>query len=207
MKGKTYKDREIAQFAAQAGFRGPQLVLAVAVALGETDGRNIYNRICCYGLWQIHARAHGHSNVNRLYDPLFNAREAFRISGGGRNWQPWEAYTNGRYKRYEGRAKRAVSAMSGGGLSPDEIVDAGTSSGPVDDVLNAADAIGDTGATIGQIADYLTDGGIWARVAFVLLGAILLIVGITFVGVDIGLGSKTLRRVSRVIPGGIGPRL
>ena len=191
-------DVQIAKWASQAGFRGPQLVTAVAVALAESGGRTgVYNGICCYGLWQIH-RVHGYS-VAEMKDGLSNAKMAFKISSGGTNWQPWEAYTNGAYKKYESRAKKAVANMAGGNssLSPDDIVDAGTG-GPD---LGAATAIGNLASTVRRLVAGLTDGAIWIRAALVILGGILLLAGLATMMADIGLSSGTFNKISKVIPG------
>lgn len=107
----------IAKAAQLAGFRGDKLVTAVAVALAESGGdKDVYNGICCHGLWQIHTV---HAKRYPLlwadkYNPLFNARMAFSISSGGSNWQPWEAYTNGNYREHLPAARKAAGNPTGG---------------------------------------------------------------------------------------------
>lgn len=99
----------------QAGFRGDALRTAYAVAMAESGGRaTAYNPDAAtgdnsYGLFQINMlgdlgparlRQFGLSRNEDLFDPLTNARVAFRMSGGGRDWSPWSAYKNGAYKKY-----------------------------------------------------------------------------------------------------------
>lgn len=73
-----------------------------------------------YGLFQINMlgdlgparlRQYGLARNEDLFDPTTNARVAFRMSGGGRDWSPWSAYKNGAYKKY-------LSAAPGGGAAP-----------------------------------------------------------------------------------------
>ncbi len=99
----------------QAGFRGDALRTAYAVALAESGGRptahnpNVNTGDNSYGLFQINMlgdmgparlRQFGLSSNEDLYDPLTNARVAYLMSGGGRDWSPWTTYTSGAYRRY-----------------------------------------------------------------------------------------------------------
>jgi hypothetical protein len=109
-------NQAIANAAHIAGFRGQAAVTAVAVALAESSGdKDVYNGICCHGLWQIHyVHAKRYPVLwAQKYDPTSNARMAFSISSGGKNWQPWEAYTNGAYRQYLDAAKKAVAGGTG----------------------------------------------------------------------------------------------
>ncbi len=108
--------KAIANAAHLAGFRGQSAVTAVAVALAESSGdKDVYNGICCHGLWQIHyvhAKRYPVLWANK-YDPVSNAKMAFAISGGGKNWKPWEVYTNGMYRSHLDTAKKAVAGGTG----------------------------------------------------------------------------------------------
>jgi hypothetical protein len=97
----------------RAGFSGTALQTAWAVAMAESGGRpGAHVRDSddnSYGLFQINMlgsmgparRAqYGLKSNSDLYDPLTNAKIAYQMSGGGRNWGPWGAYTNGSYKQY-----------------------------------------------------------------------------------------------------------
>src|SRR3546814_10025323 len=54
----------------------------------------------------------GRPNEVALRNPTTNALWMKKLSSGGKNWQPWEAYTNGRYLRYWSRAQKAANNPS-----------------------------------------------------------------------------------------------
>ena len=110
---------QVAMAAQQAGFSGSKLVTAVAVAMAEsTCNANAVSRSRAYGLWQILARAHpdlirsSDPNASRWFDPFVNARFAWKVSSGGKNWRPWTTYTGGSYKKYLTRARAAVLLLA-----------------------------------------------------------------------------------------------
>jgi hypothetical protein len=123
-------DNQIAQFALGAGFDRQQAVIATAIALAESAGSTAAvgdaqlrskKWGASIGLWQVRSLndpASG-NQVDRmrdamsLFDPSFNARAAYAISGQGQNWDPWTVFKTGAYRQYLGRAERAVrDAMS-----------------------------------------------------------------------------------------------
>jgi surface antigen len=94
---------QVAQYAAQAGFKGNALTIALAVAQAESSFRtdainHNTNGSTDYGLWQINS-IHGYSS-SQLMNPLYNAQAAYKISGSGSNWQPWTTYNTGAYLKY-----------------------------------------------------------------------------------------------------------
>lgn len=117
-----------------AGFRGEQLVTAVAIAKGESGWRadaegdvGLANDKWgpSIGLWQIRSlRADTGTGRDRdaaaLRDPTFNARAAWSISSGGSNWRPWTVYTSGAYRAHIGAARAAIAAA--GVSSPPGVV-------------------------------------------------------------------------------------
>lgn len=91
-----------------AGFRGEALRLAWGTAMKESTGRPMaHNRNSntgdnSYGLFQINmigslgpARLEQYNldNNNDLFDPLTNARIAYQMSNGGKNWSAWHGIT------------------------------------------------------------------------------------------------------------------
>ncbi|MGB3442711.1 MAG: transglycosylase SLT domain-containing protein [Actinophytocola sp.] len=115
---------EIAGYAHDAGFRGQDLTVAVAVALAESGGDpRAHNPVPpdnSYGLWQINMigslgparRDQFDLDGNReLFDPEENAKAAWAISGKGDSFQPWTTYTSGAYKKYLDDARRGIRAM------------------------------------------------------------------------------------------------
>jgi hypothetical protein len=115
---------QIAEYAHDAGFRGQDLTVAVAVALAESGGDpKAHNPVPpdnSYGLWQINMigslgparRDQFELDSNReLFDPEENAKAAWAISGRGNSFQPWTTYTSGAYEQYLDDARRGVRAM------------------------------------------------------------------------------------------------
>lgn len=107
---------EIADAVSRAGFKGESIKIAVALAYAEGQADltcqgdwNLANNKWqgSVGLWQIRAvRAEQGRGSCRDLDALnegdidFQAKCAYTISGGGVNWSPWSAYTNGKYRKY-----------------------------------------------------------------------------------------------------------
>jgi hypothetical protein len=117
--------REIYRFARMAGFSPDQATTMTAIALAESRGntgahnpRGEDSR----GLWQINVNAHRDLAGVNLYDPLENARAAFRISRQGTDASPWTTAHNkgggpAAYLTYRREAEAAaIAAGDGPGL-------------------------------------------------------------------------------------------
>jgi hypothetical protein len=115
----------------QAGFRGNALKMAYSIAMAESGGRagahngNAGTGDNSYGLFQINMlgamgpdrrRRYGLKSNSDLYNALTNARIAYKMSNGGKNWMPWSTYKSGAYRRYYGGSYSAN--VSGGGKIP-----------------------------------------------------------------------------------------
>jgi hypothetical protein len=113
----------------QAGFRGEGLKMAYAIAMAESSGNarahngNAGTGDNSYGLFQINMLGgmgperrsrYGLSSNEALFDPLTNAKVAYKMSNGGKNWGPWSTYGNGAYKTYYGGSGAQVGNSSGG---------------------------------------------------------------------------------------------
>ena len=114
---------EIAQIAYDAGFRGEDLITAVALTQPES-GRNPSinnagtntNGTIDYGLWQIND-IHN-PPIPGIYDPVVNARFAYDIyrtapRGGGYNFTPWSAFNAGRHTQWLDEARAGAEAALG----------------------------------------------------------------------------------------------
>jgi hypothetical protein len=114
----------------QAGFSGQGLKMAYAIAMAESSGNarahnpNAGTGDNSYGLFQINMlggmgperrRRYGLKSNEALFDPLTNARVAFKMSNGGRNWGPWSTYGSGAYKKFYGGSGATVSNSGPGG--------------------------------------------------------------------------------------------
>lgn len=172
----TLSPAQIAEYAHDAGFRGQDLTVAVAVALAESGGdpkaHNATPPDDSYGLWQINMyrglgperRDQFDLDSNReLFDPEENARAAWEISGRGDSFGPWSTYTNGAYKQYLDEARRGVrnmddkpgkpnGAKGGGGKGG-----GGQGGGGRDGFLVDPEALSGYARTARHIADDLTD--------------------------------------------------
>jgi hypothetical protein len=98
-----------------AGFTGENFVVAVAVAMAESrcdpaaQGVNPGHSID-RGLWQINDYYHPDVSDTCAYDPLCNARAAYRISDSGTDWTPWSTYKSGSYLQFMSQARAAIGA-------------------------------------------------------------------------------------------------
>jgi Lysozyme like domain len=100
--GKTYKGVELEKLLKQAGFTGKGLEDAIKIVGAESGGRSsaegdkgLADSTWDYsiGLFQVRSLKDWKSDPKRepthLYDPLQNAKEAYKISNGGTNWSAW----------------------------------------------------------------------------------------------------------------------
>jgi len=105
---------DVPRLARGAGFKGDALITAIAVAGAESgfrskaSNRNTDGSID-RGYWQINS-IHGNQST---FNPTANARAAYQISSGGRNWHPWVTYNTGAYQRYLNQARAAAGSISG----------------------------------------------------------------------------------------------
>jgi hypothetical protein len=116
-------DQQIAQYAAGAGFTGPDLDTAIAVAIAESGGNDanigdvgLQNATFgpSVGLWQIRSVNPGygnafdqaHRNQAGNMDPGTNAANAYAIQQHY-GWNQWSTYTGGQYQQYLDRARAA----------------------------------------------------------------------------------------------------
>jgi hypothetical protein len=121
-RGAQLNANQVAQVAYAAGFRGEDLVIAVAVAMGESGGSasalNAKGEHSV-GLWQINRDAHGDrfGDDAALHDPYVNAQAAFALYQE-RGFRPWTVYTRGIYKGHLDTARAAVNqSMADGSIA------------------------------------------------------------------------------------------
>lgn len=89
--------------AAQAGFTGEDLRIAVMVAGAESgyrpDAANPTSS--ARGMWQIMLSAHRDlPDIDNWADPYANARMAYSIFRSAGGWSPWTTYTSGAYRTH-----------------------------------------------------------------------------------------------------------
>ncbi len=105
---------QIQAYAANAGFSGPDLTTAVAIALAESSGKSgAYNPEGSYGLWQIYLPAHPEFAGQNLYDPQTNANAAFSVYRDAGGFSPWSTYKSGKYQAFVSAAPMTIDAATG----------------------------------------------------------------------------------------------
>jgi len=125
--GERISAGQIAAAARQAGLPCNTIVTATAVALGESEGYLAATHVnddgsVDRGLWQINSYYWPMYSTECVFDAACNAKAMAAISSNGSNWQPWLAYTNGRYKMFLAEAEAAYASAGcsagGGGTTP-----------------------------------------------------------------------------------------
>ena len=174
-------DAQIAAFARQAGFPESEIATAVAVARAESGGNpQAHNGKApdnSYGLWQINMigtlgparrKAFGIPTNESLFDPLTNAKAAYRIwNDAGKNWKPWTTYTGGSYRQY---LNQDNSGTAGEGTLTEDKEGFWESINPVDQLSDK----------VGQSIDRATEQARIAMIAFlvVLIALVCIALGI-----------------------------
>lgn len=116
---------QVATVAWNAGFRGGDLVTAVAITQPEsgrrTDSRYVTSQEDSRGLWQINTYAHPNFDRNALYDAQYNANAAHQVYRNANfHFSPWTTYVDGKYRPFMATAQSAVNALQSGGRDPGE---------------------------------------------------------------------------------------
>ena len=126
--GGTLNFDQLYNVAKQAGFSDKNAKLAAAVAMAESSGNsgahndNVRTGDNSYGLWQINMlgrmgperkKQFGLSSNEQLFDPLTNAKAAYKISGGS-NFSAWTTYKDGKHLKFLPKANKGgdVSRIS-----------------------------------------------------------------------------------------------
>lgn len=153
--GQTVSPEILGRWAADAGFSGDDLVIAVAVALAESGGRSDAvgtngDGTRDYGAWQINDRAHA-DLFDRFpqwgYGPD-NARMAHAVWAAS-GWSAWTTYKNGKYRAFMDQGRQ-------GAANPN----LPTQQGNVDTVV--APWLQGLANGVLQIAQAVFKGGAWA---------------------------------------------
>lgn len=177
----------IAEHAARAGWRGTDLVIAVAVAMGESGG----NEQRAGGLWSVAGDPGG--------DPAGNARAAFaRWKQSG--WSTFKAHNDKRYLLFMPGA--AVAISSAGVVEaikdPAGAAKAVARDLPGADMLDAAQ----NALTLGyKSAGWLGNRNNWSRIAYVMLGT-----GLVWGGLLMVVGRPVMSTTGAVVGSVLGTR-
>ena len=103
---------EVARVAYGAGFRGEDLVTAVALVPPESGGvPDARNSVGASGLWQVLESAHPELFAQRDWRvPADNAAMAFAVFRARGGFSDWVAFTSGAYSAHVAEARAAVAA-------------------------------------------------------------------------------------------------
>jgi hypothetical protein len=186
---------DIAGWAYDAGLRNPvKLAQAVAIAMAESGGNPTHKGDIALqnatwgpsvGLWQIRSlkadKGKGtYRDEDKLSDPAFNAKAMVSISNSGSNWNPWTVThpTNllgfARYTAAMAVAPAAVTAMLTGKGAGNATAAVGSALEPV---TQLAGTVSDAVQTPVRIAKWLTEPGVWMRIAYLMVGGALVLIG------------------------------
>lgn len=186
--GKTLTDNQIATWARSGGFTDNDVATAVAVALAESGGRYAavsapnFNGTRDYGLWQINSV---HAQLFQQYPTWWDASNAkmAKTVHAGQGWKAWTTFNSGAYLLFMDRARKAKDATSGTSVGPTTDADYNRSGAldipnPIADLSNVFRAGFQPLTAAGQ---WIGNADNWLRVAQVVLGAALVVGGITIV--------------------------
>lgn len=197
-RGQTLTDIQRATWAKQAGFPDNVIAEAVAVSIAENRSGKIdavggpnpdgsYD----YGMWQINEK--WHPALFQRYPQWWsvsNATMAKEVwAQAGNSFRPWTTWKNGDHKSYMARGEAAAKAAPWGGTGSSEPQTEWEVPG-ISDTVDAIAAVAETLRGIGNgikaAAGAVFKTGVWAanpnnweRVALVVAGGGLLIVGTT----------------------------
>jgi len=184
----TLSPAQLAGAARSAGFSGPALVTAVAVALAESGGRTDAvntnrNGSRDLGLWQINDRAHPWITGQSWQDPKVNAAAAYRVyREASGSFRPWVAFTSGSSSRFTLQAAQGAQAPAdppsgGGGILSGLPVDLPGLPG-VGDAVDAAKSAGNAVRLVASAGAWISNPHNWLRVAYVIVGGAMVVAGL-----------------------------
>lgn len=204
----TLSREKIRELASNAGFKGNDLDIAVAVALAESGGNpdafNGKGKDESYGLWQINMygdlkkdRLHKFEKFNvfqpmDLLIPRANASAAYEIFRGS-GWGAWTTYTSGAYKQFLNGGGTPVPGASHNNNITDALdATKNVVAGPLDNVTNAFNAFG---STFFKATSNLT--GVIVALVLIVLGILLLARGAVANVLPAGKALKIARAVTK----------
>lgn len=94
---------QIAELWIIAGGDAQKADLMSAIAMAESSGIVHNGNHCCKGLYAFNTEV-GVTTNKCAFSPSCATKKAISLSQNGTNLTPWEAYTNGHYKRFIGKS-------------------------------------------------------------------------------------------------------
>lgn len=210
---------EIARIAYDAGWRGIDLVRAVAVSWaengkGDPGAVSPVNRDGSrdYGLWQINSGKFAGLGLTEATakDARANAAAAYRLQTTSKSgWGNWTTYTSGAYQKYIGLAGLAVGRLPevGGtknlpplaGTGPGIVQGIGDAAGQAKEAVSAPfNAAKDMLDAFNKSAMYLGQPHLWQRVGLTVAGGLVVIAGMVLVVMSTSQGRQAAATVAKV---------
>ena len=156
---------QLAGAAKRAGFTGANVAIAVAVALAESGGRTDATHrnsdgSIDHGAWQINDVNKSALALGNWADLDTNARMAYKVYVE-QGWRAWSVVKSGAYKGHLAEGMKA----------------AGNPAGPLTADIQTAGLPG-----VPDVFAKIVDPHTWYRVALVILGGALILVGLALIG-------------------------
>jgi hypothetical protein len=186
----TVSVEQIAKFAADAGFKGVNLQVAVAVSCAEDPSHELTAHNTkgedSRGLWQINVARNANPDLAgmNLFDGATNARAA-KIVHDRQGWTAWSVFKNQSYLLYMPRAGLAISREPSISLAESDVVAGAVSTSSVG---QAVGTVAEAGGAIQQVGDlaaragtFLANPRSWIRIVYVAVGAALVVAALMIV--------------------------
>lgn len=181
---------QIEAYAAQAGFPPADEATIAAIAEAESGGNPTAQCIDCVpgvredslGLTQINVDAHPDAASLNLFDPLTNLEEAFKVSSGGTNFNPWSTYTSGAYRSY----------LPPPGTPPASATLVGSYGGGIPNPTDPGQVAGAVGGAVGGVASSVASSvaNTALKIVFLMGGIALVVAGVWRISAGSGVGEK-----------------
>lgn len=183
---------EIYSLAKGAGLNDSRAKVAAAIAMAESGGNpNAHNQKPpddSYGLWQINMigslgpsrrKAYGLKADSDLFNAGTNAKVMAQISSKGGNFSAWSTYTSGAYQKYANvdvKEDKSISDKIAGSFK--DFLGGLPGAGAADNVVDGVQAAGTAVGYLEKGATWLSDSENWIRIAYVIGGSVVILVGI-----------------------------
>ena len=205
---------EIYRLSRKAGFDPLSAITATAIALAESGGvtdvigdHNVPSAGAqSVGLFQINYVPGRDSKV--LYrnptgnlDPLTNAKNAFKISNGGKNFTPWTTFTSGKYKTSGFFNTASAAARTVDGTAAPATPATKTPRPAASHRPGRADAGQATQAGLDQAAKNPLLPNLWTGIEKFGLTAIFLVAGLGIVVLGVARATGVDKAVTNITPG------
>lgn len=96
--------RQIAALWIAEGGSPAKADLASSIFMAESNGDTQAGNYCCHGLCALNVEV-GVASMSCALSPTCSIKKSIALSKNGKDWSPWEAYTNGHYTRFSGGGK------------------------------------------------------------------------------------------------------